>query len=327
MPCPQDDVLQSQGIQIDKFSISKGFTRPIRAFFLTHAHIDHMRDLKANFAERRGSARIFATRITAQLALITVRGLTPDVFEVVEYYQAFHPVPGVTAWAFPAYHCDGSCMFLFEVEGRFRILYTGDFRWNPEIRNNNLLMDVRIDRLYYDDMFDEVKDEYPTYAVAFAAFRKHFVDLQAASGVERIGISTTILGVEPFLRELADEFGLQYALSPSLADTWRGHQLEYLLEHRFTCDNRSATTVMLGIPKLDDDGDPAHPWIIPTCTYFLCGEEHQKTSPSHHFYVKFCTHSNFHENTQLKVLLCARQVNPCGEAVKRLACREKDDSG
>lgn len=321
MPCPQDDLLQSRHIQVDKFSVAKGTESPVQAFFLTHAHIDHMRDLKANFAERRGSAKIFATRVTARLALITIQGLEPEVFRVVEYHQPFHPVPGVTAWAFPAYHCDGSCMFLFEVDGRIRILYTGDFRWNPQIRENNLLMGFRIDRLYYDDFFDEVTEPFPTYAESLAEFRQRFVELHMAPQVRRIFIHASILGVEPLLRELADEFGLRYSLSDSLHDTWRGRQLEYLLEHRLTCDNSSP--VVLGITKLDDTDQAAQPWLIPTCTYFLCGDDHKKIRKAHHIYVKFCTHANRQENTHLKVLIAARKVNPCGEAVQRLTCQDK----
>lgn len=321
MPCPQDELLQSLGVQIDKFSVAKTLPQPVHAFCLTHAHMDHMRDLKANFIVRRGSARIFATRVTARLAMLTVSGLPPSAFTVVEYYQPFHPVPHVTAWAFPAYHCDGSCMFLFEVDGRFRILYTGDYRWNPEMRENTLLTDFRLDRLYYDDFFDEIKEDYPTLAESFAALRQEFVELQAAPGVRRIFIHASVLGVEPMLRELADELGLRFCLSDSLQGTWRGQQLEYLLEHRLTCDTTSP--YVLGITKLDDDGHLAHPWLIPTCTYYLCGAVHQNTSPAHHVYVKFCTHANQQENTLLKVLLSARQVNPCGEAVRQLTCQEE----
>lgn len=324
MPCPQDDLLQSRHIQVDKFSVAQGTKPSVQAFFLTHAHTDHMRDLKANFGERRGSAKIFATRVTARLAMITVQGLEPDVFSVMEYHQPYHPTRGVTAWAFPAYHCDGSCMFLFEVDGSFRILYTGDFRWNPQIRDNNLLLDFRLDRLYYDDFFDEVKETYPTYAESYAALRQHVVALQLAPQVRRIFINASILGVEPMLRELSDELGVRYSLSDSLHDTWRGRQLEYLLEHRLTCDNGSP--VVLGIAKLDDTDQPSHPWLIPTCTYFLCGDEHKKVRKAHHIYIQFCTHSNAQENTHLKVLLSARQINPCGEAVRQLTCRDKDEA-
>jgi hypothetical protein len=322
MPCAQDDILTAYGVQIDKFSVSKGETKPVKAFCLTHAHIDHMRDLKSNFAERRGTAKIFATHITAQLALITVSGLTSDVFEVVTPYQPFHPVPDVTAWAFPAYHCDGSCMFLFEIKESFRILYTGDFRWNPEIRENNLLMGFTIDRLYYDDVFDEVTDDYPSFSDSYTDFRKQFTDLQL-NNARRININVSMLGVEPLLRQLADELGIQFSLSKSLQNTWRGEQLVYLLEERVT--QKPNSRYVLGITKLDDSDDENEPWIVITCTYFLCGKLHVEKKKAHHHYIKFCTHSNNKENTHLKILISAKEVNPCGESLRRLKCQNNPD--
>jgi hypothetical protein len=165
-------------------------------------------------------------------------------------------------------------------------------------------------------MFDEVTVDYPTFAEAFAAFRKCFIDLQAVR--QSICIHASVLGVEPMLRELSDELGIRFSLCKSLKDTWRGHQLEYLLEHRLTCDD---SPYKLGIAKLDDEDDPEQPWIISTCTYFLCGDDHKQKRKEHHHYIQFCTHSNQAENNRLKIVIGARQVNPCGEAIANIACR------
>lgn len=316
MPCGQDDILQQLGIQVDKFSRDRDQKQQdLVSVCLTHAHKDHMQDLVGNYSNR--NVKIYATRITATLAMITVKGLTPDTFEVVEFNKPFKPAKNVTAWAFPSYHCDGSCMFLFECFGKeapIRILYTGDFRWNPEIRQNEWLMNFKIHRLYYDDMFDEIMDSYPSYKESFQEFRRVFTDLQMAS--KRIFIHASILGVEPMLRELADEFGITFSLSDSLVNTWRGKQLEFLLQHRLDCAKPS--TYILGLSRLDDVNDPEQPWIVPTCTYFLC--EKNKKPLKHHHYIKFCTHSNNEENTHLKILISADQVNPCNEAVNLKQC-------
>lgn len=322
MPCPQDAVLQQRGLQVDKFSVSAGTTpSALRAFCLTHAHWDHMKDLKASFSRRYAQAKIYATRTTSCLALLTVAGLPSDVFEVVTYEEPFHPVAGVTAWAFPSYHCDGSAMFLFEIDGQERVLYTGDFRWQPAFRANPWLTEFRTDRLYYDDFFDEIKTPFPTYAETLAVLRQQVIAWRAAPDVQRIWLQTSILGVEPLLRELADELNLRYTLSDSLVGTWRGRQLAHLLEHRLTTDQGARGVVWLGLTKLDDTHQPSEPWIIPTCTYFLCGEAHERQRKPHHVYVQFCTHSNYWENTQFKVLVGARHVNPCGEAVTTLTCQ------
>lgn len=305
MPCAQDPLLRERGIQVDKFVKDD----VIRSICLTHAHMDHLSDLTKNFK----NGTIYATMVTARLAMMTVKNLKESVFKIVQMYKPFYPGKNVTAWAFPAYHCDGSCMFLFEVDGNFRILYTGDYRWNPEIRKNTLLMDFRVHRLYYDDMFDEIDMEYPSFQESFQAFRKKFVDLQMCS--EKIHIQASILGSEPMLRELSDEFGIRYCLSPSLIGTWRGKQLEYLLEHRLSCEN---TPYELGILKRDKDLDE-YPWIIPTCTYFLCAEKPNQADEKYH-YIQFCTHSNRAENNHLKALLSPKEINPCQETIGKLKC-------
>lgn len=327
MPCGQDDILLQHGIQVDKFSVSRFSEHKLQSVCLTHAHSDHMADLVANYGKR--GIKVYATRITATLAMIAVKGLSPETFEVVDLYEPFHPAKDVTAWAFPSFHCDGSCMFLFECFAStepFRILYTGDFRWNKEIRENSLLMDHKIHRLYYDDMFDEITDTYPSFAESYETLRRHFTDLRDGPATKRVFIHASVLGVEPMLRELADQFDITFSLSDSLANTWRGRQLEFLLQHRITCTARSP--YILGITRLDDVDDPAQPWIIPTCTYFLCDKTDKtkkKTEKPHHYYVQFCTHSNNQENTHLKILISATEVNPCNEAIKSLTCRERKD--
>lgn len=282
-----------RGIQIDKFSVSSG--HPVTAFMLTHAHLDHMKYIKPR------SPTIYATHVTARLATLAVQGLSMDAFIPVAYFEPFFPTPDVKCWALPSYHCDGSCMFLFELEGGGKILYTGDFRWRPpDSRVVDFLSDFTIDRVYYDDMFDEITDEFPTYADSFKELTKVVK--------HRDCINTSILGVEPLLRQLAQERRVRFKLSRSLQNTWRGRQLEYLLEGFMDADHGEIT---LGIARIDDDG--VDRWIIPTCTYFLCTPEKQPQRPNR-TYIQFCTHSNRTENRCLLAVVSAPQVNPCGES-------------
>jgi hypothetical protein len=323
MSCLQDPDLLKHGISVDKFSVD------VPCYMLTHAHSDHMKGLKSSFSEKRYNSKIYCTRVTMDLARIAIEGLAESDFVIVSYGQPCILNSHVTAWAFPSYHCDGSCMFLFEVdnksdskddsEGALRIFYTGDFRFHPEMRKHSLITDFLIDRLYYDDMFDEITTTYPTYQESLTHILSCIAVLQD-KGHKRINIHCSILGLEPILREISDTTGIKFGLLPSLRNTWRGQQLKYLLEKRL--DENRVLSVSLGSHKHENLEEKDVPWIIPTCTYFICDEEHKKKIPRHHFYVWFCTHSNQKENTQMKVMIAAKNVNACGNALQELKCQK-----
>jgi len=319
MPCPQDPDLLSHSISVDDFSLAASF------YMLTHAHSDHMRGLSKHFGKNRQGSKIYCTRVTMDLSIMAIQGLDQHNFHIIPYNQAFRLNQSVTVWSFPSYHCDGACMFLFEILGELRIVYTGDFRFHNEMRKNSLLTDMVIDRLYYDDLFDEITIDYPSYQESLTHMLSCITMLQDR-GHKRINIHCSILGLESILREITDTTNIKFGLLPEIRDTWRGQQLKYLLDERL--DEKRVLPVSLGSYKLDSSGSNRSdrsnqiPWIIPTCTYFICDKEHQKKTPSHHFYVWFCTHSNQKENTQLKVMISAKEVNACKNALTKLTCRK-----
>jgi len=306
MSCKQDPDLLTFQISVDNFAVS------VLHYFLTHAHLDHMKQLKANFGEKREKAKIWCTRVTADLAKITVDGLKEKDFQIITYKDPVHLSPEVTVYAFPSYHCDGASMFLFELHGTSRILYTGDFRFRESMRSNDVFGDFMIDRLYIDDTFNEIDKPYPTYEETvkeiLAILLKH----------KRINIHCAILGLEPLLRDIAGTLEIQFGLLPSLRDTWRGEQLEYLLEEHL--NPKQILSVNLGNHK--HETDEKIPWIIPSCTWFLCNSKHQEKKPKNHFYVFFSTHSNQIENSKMKVLIGAKEVHHCDVAIqpKELKC-------
>ena len=308
----QDLDLVAAGISVDKFHVTKGHR--IQFFFLTHAHMDHMQDLKANFTIRRKHAKICTTRITADLAKLTVQGLSEAAFSILEMFQPTRIDEDLTVTAFPSFHCDGSCMFYFQLKG-LKILYTGDFRWNPDIRKNNVLMETCFDRLYYDDMFDEIVVEYPTYAQTYSQIK---MLCEKHDKTKKLFINVSSLGIEFILRELSDSMGIKFSLSNSLTDTWRGRQIKYLLgQKRMDQDSK----IVLGTIRFDHVDDSS--WIIPTCMHFLCGENHKikKSKITQDHYVWFATHSNKLENTLLKSLVNAKQVNPCKDTSDMASCQ------
>lgn len=326
MACRIDPDLENAGIQIDRFLPN------CPAVLLTHAHMDHLKGI----TRWRGSGwkglgwnacgKIFTTRVTCDLVRLCVKGLTEDRFEIIQYHVPFSPVSGVTVIAYPAYHCDGSCMFLCHLKSntgdKLSILYTGDYRFHPDMRTFHY---GPIDRLYYDDMFDEITVEYPSYLETVHAMEKLIKRLQV--DYKKIYIHSLILGIEPILRDLATKLACTYHISSTLDDTWRGKQLRYLLQDSVdstASDDIQAQSekvqLILGNHKKDDFDDHKDriPWIIPTCTSFLCPVPEQR--PDHHSYVWFCTHSNQLENRRFQCLVNASSINPCLYNIGSLTC-------
>jgi hypothetical protein len=312
MACRLDPDLLRHDVSVDDF------TQPTLVFMLTHAHSDHMKGLTKHFKTKKNGAKIYTTQVTCDLSRTAVKGLELDDFVIIPYDTPHHLNDTVTVWAFPAYHCDGSCMFLFEINAKtgdekklLRILYTGDFRFHPEMRHNDLIMESPIDRLYYDDRFDEIDTPFPTYAESVIEIMDVMTELLDKDKRRTIYINVSILGIEPLLREIADTEKLVFGLSKHLQTSWRGEQLKYLLEHRL--DSTKPHRIMLG--HRDKDHVPNNVWwIVPTCTYFLCNEHEEKKKNVNRKHVWFCTHSNQMENNRFKSLVGAVQVNPCGES-------------
>lgn len=324
MPCPLDPDLEKAGIRIDDFVRSKH----VSCFLLTHAHYDHMKGLTEHFPVKRATRpKIYCTQVTANLAQLAVRGLSADYFVPMPYLQPFHLSGDLTVWAIPSYHCDGAAMFLFELHNRAsntsqptqRILYTGDFRYHTEFRQETLLTEYMIHRMYYDDMFDEITEVYPTYEETFQELERVIANLQ--SDYARIYINASILGFEPLLRTYAEKYQCTFGLSPQLRGTVRGDQLQYLLDDKLDGTHEHPLTLAHRNQK---HPNMQHPWIVPTCVYFLCQGESKrpKPPPPNVHYIRFCTHSNQTENNQMKQLVAPVHVNGCGErlSVENMSC-------
>jgi hypothetical protein len=322
MPCPQDADLLEQGIKIDLFT-----GKTPRYFLLTHAHMDHMKGLTEHFHRKEGNGKIYCTRITADLAKIQVKGLREEDFVILKYKENFQLNDRVSVYCVQSYHCDGSCMFLFNIDvigkdKNVRILYTGDFRFLPSMRKDSILSNGFVDRLYYDDTFDALTGVYdtiyPSYHDSYMVFKKTIQILLTKYPEGPIQINASVLGFEPILREL----GLTYSLSKNLKGTPRGNQLRYLLPNQVSS---SKSILVLSHRKLDEYKSGL--WIIPTATYFLCSSSEEKMqideSNPNHSYIWFSTHPNKYENDRLKTLICPRTVNPCGDNVKDLKCSKK----
>lgn len=127
-------------------------------FFLSHAHSDHTRGLKrllTNYPE----ATIVCSRET-KVVLELTENIPPERFMVIEKEKPLS-FNGVTVTAFEANHCIGSLMFLFESEDR-RELFTGDFRYDPEIMDSFIPQLVNVDRMVADGTYNRPIFHFPS---------------------------------------------------------------------------------------------------------------------------------------------------------------------
>lgn len=125
-------------ISVDRFD---GRNLASTAYFLSHAHSDHMIGLSSpqflDHLESNSGVYLYCSHITARFlqASIRHRPLDPYVRPLPPEEPVKITVPNVAEEAshqlcvtlIPAGHCPGSVMFLFEGRGG-TVLYTGDFR-------------------------------------------------------------------------------------------------------------------------------------------------------------------------------------------------------
>lgn len=148
--------------------------RHCEAFFLSHAHTDHMSGLNASFGQllrENPEKKIYCSLITKEFffnldkyshgfsieSLVVLDIGTPHLLSVHGQYM--------TVTLIPAGHCPGSVMFLFEVND-VCVLFTGDFRYDAcDISKLKLLKNTdgslkKIDNIYLDTTFayEEYKD-------------------------------------------------------------------------------------------------------------------------------------------------------------------------
>ena len=156
------DIREYPGVVVDEFTAHSH--KEGTAFFLSHAHSDHVKGL-IRFADHLSisSVSLYMTEITKSL-LFTDPSLKPVLLGRVEIVEVNCPINlelrgGVKVIVTPLQtgHCPGAVMFLFEGE-RGNILYTGDFRLNPrDLKETRLYRDgtelIKIKTIYLDTTF------------------------------------------------------------------------------------------------------------------------------------------------------------------------------
>mmetsp|Transcript_25863 Transcript_25863/g.43973 ORF Transcript_25863/g.43973 Transcript_25863/m.43973 type:complete len:868 (+) Transcript_25863:41-2644(+) len=133
----------------------------VQHYFLTHFHADHYDGLNKSF----DAGIIYCSEITANL-LQYKYGIRPDSVSILPLEKEVD-VYGIKVTALDANHCPGAVMLLFKTpEGVY--LFTGDFRYSPEMCNYAALQpfmcgpSTALDAVYLDNTFGTPQAAFPS---------------------------------------------------------------------------------------------------------------------------------------------------------------------
>ncbi len=309
--CPLDPILQKHNIFVDSFSSRIGF------HFLTHAHQDHMSGLNKSL-----SSQIYCSEITRDLVMMQIN-LPRKQFIILKENKPIIINKHIVVIAIDSHHCDGSIMIVFDINDEEndhqRILYTGDFRFHNEMKHNSNLFDL--DKMYFDDTL--ILLDVPNYPCEVDSFEDMVLAISTIR--EEIGfdaiiyINVQILGVEKVLRRVSDYLQEKFRISNNLKSSFRGKQLEYLMDGRLN----ETSNLILSSRTLDNISEGM--WIFPTSMHFLCINKNPnfKQIPQNHFYIWFSCHANKSEINRLAEITKAQELIPCQFAIKHLKCHDK----
>ncbi|KAK4318202.1 hypothetical protein Pmani_010779 [Petrolisthes manimaculis] len=243
-------------ISVDRFD---GRNLASTAYFLSHAHSDHMVGLSSpqflDHLESNSGVYLYCSSITARFlqASIRHRPLDPFVRPLPPEEPVKITVPNVAEEAshqlcvtlIPAGHCPGSVMFLFEGRGG-TVLYTGDFRTSVgDVERIRALHSAdgttkTVDSLHIDTTFCH-RDilHFPTREESAAAIADLVEDWLARGNNHLIHlVCPAKYGYEYVYRNLHERFGMrvhvsrwkyrmydtvpeiQDALTPDATETW-----------------------------------------------------------------------------------------------------------
>ncbi|XP_060628579.2 5' exonuclease Apollo [Anolis sagrei] len=213
-------------IAVDFWSIRKA--AQARLFFLSHMHTDHTVGLSSTW-----NRPIYCSPVTGQILRLKLKVADQWIhpLEVGENHVLALDKIGketMTVTLIDANHCPGSVMFLFE--GYFGvILYTGDFRYSPNMQQEEALKNKKlINTLYLDNTNCHPSSVLPSRETATEQIKE--LIRAHPSHLVKIGVYT--LGKESLLVELAHEFHTWVVVSPQRLELM--HLLE--LEDVFTSE-------------------------------------------------------------------------------------------
>ena len=195
----------------------------------------------------------------------------------------------MTVTVINANHCPGAVMYLFD--GDFgRILYTGDFRYEPYMSIHTVLAGVtNVDVLYLDNTYNCNSCNFPTRSVA----KTMVCDIIRSHPHDDVVIGVRNLGKEDLLEYIAEKLQTWIAVTPAYYNTLG------VLQRRnvFTTDMRA--TVIRAVPMHLVKRTTLRQWnkdrptiaILPTGLFFAEGSVRSTDL----FVVPYSDHSSYSE--------------------------------
>lgn len=170
-----------------------------RLFFLTHLHGDHIVGLSSSWQHK-----IYCSEVTGKL-LVERYDIDASLISPLEtgcshiLYVDSDQIEQMSVTVINAHHCPGSVMFFFE--GYFgKILYTGDFRFDSEMKDDPLMGNLLYaDTLYLDNTYNSPKCVFPSREESF----KQMMEIIQSHEDFHIKIGLRNLGKEDLLVKIA----------------------------------------------------------------------------------------------------------------------------
>lgn len=182
-----------------------------RLFFLTHLHGDHIVGLSSSWQHK-----IYCSEVTGKL-LVERYDIDASLISPLEtgcshiLYVDSDQIEQMSVTVIDAHHCPGSVMFLFE--GYFgKILYTGDFRFDSEMKDDPLMGNLlHADTLYLDNTYNSPKCVFPSREESF----KQMMEIIQSHEDFHIKIGLRNLGKEDLLVKIAVDLNEWIKVPPS----------------------------------------------------------------------------------------------------------------
>lgn len=270
-----DRFLEDYGILIDWFK-----RRPHkRAYvhFLTHVHTDHTDGLKV--AKWHGDV-IYGSADTCRFVVERYKGVPAEKLRVIPLVT---PVDfdTFTVCAYPSGHTLGSIMLVFDIPGRGRVLYTGDWVWCHSTPST-LRAIGQVDEVLMDStMLDaDIPKRTPDPVDFIRRIRKR--------SPRKIRLLTMVTGIEIPLLEAGMTFHVRHDVKPDI----------HMLLAPYGVPEADAEVVL--VPA--DSVDPHAINIMFTATWFFCNNK--DPSRAHKtddgvMHVFFRTHASEEETAEL----------------------------